>query len=164
MPPARGSHPATDPLWGHGALELIHDGFDRTRLQKLADLKDEQVVRKLLRVCWQRNHPYTNCCVCGKCLRNMAILRSLGLLQAFATFHRPLDLKALARQPVTLPHWREMLLEVQARLGTPSRDPALSAAITASLSGHGKEPPGMATRLLHRWRRLRAGSRRKDEL
>lgn len=133
VPPPRGSHPATDPLWVTEHLTLDHDGFDRTRMQKLSDLQASGIVREMLRVCWQRNHPHYNCCVCGKCLRNMAILRALGVLDRFPVFHRDIDLERLARQPVTMAHWREMLKEILTHLGSPPRDPLLAQALHTSL-------------------------------
>jgi hypothetical protein len=135
VPPPRGSHPETDPLWRTEHLTLIHDGFDRTRAQKLADLQQHAVVRRLLRVCWQRKTKSYNCCICGKCLRNMAILRALGVLDQFTSFHRPLDSRKLARQPVTMAHWRDMLKEILALLGTPGKDPELWRAVQECLAG-----------------------------
>ena len=134
VPPPRGSHPETDPLWGTEQMTIVHDGFDRTRAQKLAEIQHHPMVRRLLRVCWQRKNQGYNCCECGKCLRNMAILRAYGVLDQFSCFHLPLDTRKLARQRVTLAQWREMLEEILEILGTPSKDPALTEAIRYCLA------------------------------
>ena len=130
----RGSHPDTDPLWSTERMTLVHDGFDRTRPQKLGDIHRHPVVRRLLRVCWEGDGRIDNCCLCSKCLRNMAILRAYGVLDQFASFPLPLDLRKLARLPLRRGEWRGMLEETLAIVGTPRRDPALHKAIRDCLA------------------------------
>jgi hypothetical protein len=134
-PPPRGSRPETDPMWCTEHLTIVHDGFDRTRLQKLGDLREQPVVRRLLRVCWERKTASYNCCICGKCLRNMAMLRALGVLESFSSFHLPFDPQRLAREPITMSHQPAMMGEILELLGTPSRDPALTEALQDFLAG-----------------------------
>lgn len=73
-----GSNYITDPMWSNGHTEVIHDGADYLRTEKIRYIFEQAPeARKMLRVCWQ-DLDY-NCGSCGKCLRTMASLRLLGL-------------------------------------------------------------------------------------
>ncbi len=72
-----GSHPLTDPLWGTEATEIIHDGCESRRLDKVRRIVEDGPALANLRVCF--NDPNVNCGHCLKCLRTMISLR---LLQA----------------------------------------------------------------------------------
>jgi hypothetical protein len=72
-----GSHPLTDPLWGNGAVRLVHHGAEVARTDKLRRIGREADALALLRVCpgfWDYS-----CGVCEKCLRTRVALRLLGL-------------------------------------------------------------------------------------
>lgn len=159
VPPPRGSHPDTDPLWGTEHLTLVHDGSDLTRPQKIGDICRHEVVQRLLRVCWENAGRSYNCCACSKCLRNMAILRAYGVLDRFASFPQSIDLKRLSRLPMDRRGWRDMLEETLQILGTPSGDPALERAVRHCLSGRYYRGPGAFLRRIVN--RLRGRSRLK---
>jgi len=72
-----GSHPLTDPLWGTEATEIIHDGSEARRLDKVRRIIEDGPALANLRVCF--NDANVNCGQCLKCLRTMISLR---LLQA----------------------------------------------------------------------------------
>ncbi len=132
-----GSHPILEPLWSTDALELVHDGCEVTKTEKLAHLAScdlEGLVLKTLRVCWQNPQEVYNCGRCVKCLVTMARLRMLGVLEHCTTFDRPLELRALSR--VALPeHYRPYLrLNVEA-LERSGSDPALARAMRHCLHG-----------------------------
>ncbi len=107
------SHPMLDHLWGTGGLELIHDGAELTRPEKLAGIAGDELARSALRVCWAGTGTAYNCCRCEKCLRTMVALETLGVLAQFETFPHPLDLEAVAATPLLVRHevayWRENL-------------------------------------------------------
>ena len=134
VPPPRGSHPDTDPLWSTEHLAVVHDGHDRTRPHKIGQIYCHEVVQRLLRVCWASQGETYNCCACSKCLRNMAILRAYGVLDRFTSFPRKLDLKRLSRLPLDRGEWRDMLAETLQILGRSSGDPKLEKAIRHCLS------------------------------
>ncbi len=72
-----GSHPVTDPLWGNGAVRLIHHGLEAGRLEKLKRIADDPGALSLMRVCpGFRDY---SCGVCEKCLRTRVALRLAGL-------------------------------------------------------------------------------------
>lgn len=123
-----GSHPMTDPLWS-GAVEVVHDGADATRMDKLAHLADQQVAADHLRVCWENRGGRFNCCECEKCTRTMIALRVLGVLDDFKTFDRPLDLNrvrfGVLRDTAQTTFTRQVLRQIEAA-GT---DPDLAKAL-----------------------------------
>jgi hypothetical protein len=72
-----GSHPVTDPLWGNGAVRLVHHGLEAGRLQKLKRIARDPGALSLLRVCpGFRDY---SCGVCEKCLRTRVALRLAGV-------------------------------------------------------------------------------------
>ncbi len=70
----------TDPLWSTEAMELVHDGAEVPRTEKLRRLSEWPLGLDRLRVCLM-NSGY-NCGLCEKCLRTMLALRLLGLSSA----------------------------------------------------------------------------------
>ena len=89
-----GSHPVLDHLWSGDRHQLIHDGADATRFQKIETVSRDSVALSSLRVCWMTNSEI-NCSRCEKCLRTMTSLEILGLLDRATTFNGPLDLDQL---------------------------------------------------------------------
>lgn len=123
-----GSHPLTDPLWS-GAATIVHDGAHVTRLDKLAYLVGHEAPAEHLRVCWENRGGRFNCCECEKCTRTMIALRSLGALDRFRTFDRPLDLNkvrfGVLRDTAQKTFTRQVLRQLEEK-GT---DPDLAAAL-----------------------------------
>jgi hypothetical protein len=72
-----GSHPLTDPLWGVEGTEIVHDGSEARRVDKVQRIAEDAPALANLRVCF--NDANVNCGHCIKCLRTMISLR---LLQA----------------------------------------------------------------------------------
>jgi hypothetical protein len=150
-----GSHPGLDPLWSSESLEIVHDGCDATRFEKVEALASWDTALRTLRVCWQTKSGRYNCCQCWKCLWTMAFLRACGALERAATFERPLDLKALGE---SLPQNRDEQARFVQALGALERrggDPELAQALHAALElARRPAAPGRLARML-------AGARRK---
>ena len=99
-----GSNPLSDPWHSTESLQLIHDGAEATRIEKLEMLAEHPETWNRLRVCrtltWRNvdvaRGAVRNCGVCGKCVRTMVALRLIGRLDRFTTFARPLTLRAVA--------------------------------------------------------------------
>ena len=72
-----GSNFITDSLWRNEATEIVHDGAEADRNDKLNFIASDPDLMNILRVCWQ-DKSY-NCGECEKCLRTMTNLRALGL-------------------------------------------------------------------------------------
>jgi hypothetical protein len=71
-----GSHPLTDPLWSNESVEVIHDGCEARRVDKLQKIVSSETALANLRVCFTDMN--VNCGLCPKCLRTMVALRFLG--------------------------------------------------------------------------------------
>lgn len=95
-----GSHPLLDPLWSTEHVDIVHDGAEATRLQKVLALEDSELALNHLRVCWKNTGKY-NCGVCEKCYRTKISLRLTGHPEKFVTFDPALDLKKVARTRIS---------------------------------------------------------------
>jgi hypothetical protein len=77
-----GSHPLLDERWSTEWMEVVHDGAEASRVDKLAALvRYAPALVDRLRVCYEgsRGGP-RNCGHCAKCVRTMVMLRALGHL------------------------------------------------------------------------------------
>lgn len=88
-PRPSGSHWELDPLWSGAGLVVDHVGAECSRTDKLAALKDESLVHRYLRVCWENRSTSLNCSRCEKCVRNEVVLAALGALESFQVFDDP---------------------------------------------------------------------------
>lgn len=73
-----GSHALLDAHWSTEACELVHDGAEAPRTEKLATIARASSARRVLRVCLADTAAY-NCGRCEKCLRTMVTLHLLGV-------------------------------------------------------------------------------------
>jgi hypothetical protein len=108
-----GSHPLLDPLWSTGALRIVHDGAESTRMRKVEVIAREPAALRMLRVCREQPESEMNCGQCEKCLRTMVALQLLGRLDQSPTFPHHIDLRQIRRLDLTGvgfgPFWREFL-------------------------------------------------------
>ena len=74
---ACGGHPLTDPLFSNEGMEVVHDGADATRVDKLRRVVECDAALANLIVCV--DDPNQNCGRCNKCLRTMIPLTLLGV-------------------------------------------------------------------------------------
>lgn len=119
-----GSHPLLDPLWSSELVELIHDGCEASRFQKVEALAKEPIALKTLRVCYHNKASELNCGTCEKCLRTMTSLYVLGVLDRCESFGKKLDMRRLAGQrlggnPRILMYVQENLAAVRERQDAP---------------------------------------------
>jgi diphthamide synthase (EF-2-diphthine--ammonia ligase) len=80
-----GSHPLVDPLWSTERVEIVHDGCEANRVDKLRAIEGAPAAREGLRVCVRKGSSSYNCGECWKCLRTMVGLRVLGTAARFDT-------------------------------------------------------------------------------
>jgi hypothetical protein len=84
-----GSHPLLDELWSTECLEVIHDGAEARRVDKLERLvARDPLALSRLRVCLQNDAGATNCGRCRKCARTLLILEILGAAGRAVSFPR----------------------------------------------------------------------------
>ena len=149
-----GSHPGLDPLWGSPYLELVHDGIEATRLDKIGALSQWDTAVRNLRVCWALAEGQYNCCRCSKCLSTMALLRAHHALERARSFPVPLDLQRLSEAAPELTEQRYRFIQVITKLEQRGDDPALVDSLRKALN------PGHSLRrsLRHSAQRLRSSS------
>ncbi|MEA2826090.1 MAG: hypothetical protein QOG43_529 [Actinomycetota bacterium] len=148
----RGSHPLLDPLWGTEILEVVHDGAEANRPQKLAVVARSEVAMRHLRVCTNQSASY-NCGRCGRCVRMMVNLRLLDASERCVTFPDALELRLVARMHLA-DHVRAIVRD-SLNLAVDRRDWSLALALTIALRPH----PLLAIR--HRLGDLRRRRRRR---
>lgn len=157
-----GTNPLTDPLYSTEGLEVLHDGADANRIQKIESLTDWDLALRHLRVCWSVHGSSMNCGHCEKCMRTMTSLFVLGALHRVPTFSGRLDPADVVRfrpEPWDLQHihqnleaarsrglldtplmqaWQDCLARSAARLLTHRRnrpEAAAASALRADLQG-----------------------------
>lgn len=84
--PVSSSHPLLDSNYGSHALQIIHQGLDLTRLEKVRRVADWDVALRNLRVCTLNPDTGLNCGICEKCVRTMLELLAVGKLNAAESF------------------------------------------------------------------------------
>jgi len=124
-----GSHPLLDPLWSTEDLEIVHDGIEATRVEKVEAIAEHETALRRLRSCWQHLTPEYNCGRCEKCIRTMVNLHLAGALERATTFPGSISPRRVARiapQARQTPYfWRQNLAAAEQR----GADPALTRAI-----------------------------------
>jgi hypothetical protein len=146
-----GSHPGLDPLWSSTSLELVHDGIEATRFDKIGALCASDVAVRNLRVCWQLKEGQYNCCRCRKCMWTMAFLRAHGALDRARTFSVPLDLRKLGESHFRYPEERYRFIQAIGKLEQRGDDHALANAMRAAL----RRRASFLNRLRHSLKQLR---------
>lgn len=91
-----GSHPLLDPMWSTESLQIVHDGNEAGRIEKVALIAQSDLALKTLRVCLDRTDGAYNCGRCEKCIRTMVNLRLSGVPDHRTTFSHKLDLDTVS--------------------------------------------------------------------
>lgn len=72
-----GSHPLTDPLLSTEGTQIIHEGAEARRVDKVVKIAENPLALENLLVC--AHNVTRNCGCCEKCLRTMIPLKALGV-------------------------------------------------------------------------------------
>ena len=88
-----GSHPLTDPFYSNEHVEVVHDGAEMKRTERLASFAGDDEALAALTVCVEDMN--VNCGRCVKCLRTMTALELLD--KHPASFPWPLSFEAIRR-------------------------------------------------------------------
>lgn len=134
---ATGSHPMLDPLWSTESMEIVHNGGDMERWQKIAYLADNPIAQQHLRICFERKSAPYNCGECGKCTTTMITLAALGALDKFDVFAKPLDFDHISRMDLSDEALRHRIEDSLRILDGPDGKPfpELRRALVRSLEG-----------------------------
>jgi hypothetical protein len=90
-----GSHPLLDPLFSSNLVELIHDGCEAHRIEKIKAISNDEVAMNTLRVCYENPNNNYNCGQCLKCLWAKVCFQLIGSLEACRTFDCAIDNRKL---------------------------------------------------------------------
>jgi len=132
-----GSHPVLDPLWSTEALEIVHDGCEAFRSEKIEMIAENELAMKSLRVCWEDSRGIYNCGECGKCIRTMAGLAAAGALDRCQTFSKPLTPANVRRMSVQGEDERVFVVELIRVLEKNGGYPHIVRALRHVLKGPG---------------------------
>ncbi len=117
-----GTHPLLDALWSTERLEIVHDGCEASRAQKVVRLlARDALARRTVRVCLHNGGGLGNCGQCVKCLRTMLSFHVAGVLDRTPAFDVPLPRNVERRILPTATDlersWAEEILEVALETG-----------------------------------------------
>lgn len=132
-----GSHPELDHRWSTEQIDLVHDGCEAYRVQKVARVAQSDTALNVLRVCWhtiKKQGEAYNCGRCEKCIRTMMDLRAAGALERCPTFNRPLTLDKIRLLDMRKAAFRAYYVSTLAQLQQTGTDAKLAAAIEEALS------------------------------
>lgn len=91
-----GSHPLTDPLWSSESVEIIYNGSEVSRIEKIKlKIAEDPVALNNLRVCYENRDGKYNCGECEKCVRTKLNLKAAGVLEKCSTLDKNLDYKKI---------------------------------------------------------------------
>jgi hypothetical protein len=135
-----GSHPEMDRHWSNPGTQLIYDGVEATRFQKVQAVSQWAPVRDHLRVCYQSKGGHMNCGKCRKCLWTMMLLRAVDCLDGVSTFPSELDLEELQLYVPVTPHQQSRFKEVLSLLIERGDDPLFVGLLQKMLLAAGNEP------------------------
>lgn len=143
------SHPQTDPLFSDERLQVMHDGCEAGRVDKIRMLAASPLALRHLRVCWERVAGEYNCGRCEKCLRTMTSLQALGVLAQCATFPPQVDerlVRALVIYDPSLATFAQDNLRLLEECG-------MGSSTLAAAWRHALERAPWRNRLILRWRK-----------
>ncbi len=129
-----GSHPLIDPLWSTESLDIVHDGCEATRVEKVcAQVSKSQIALDNLRVCWEDRRGLYNCNTCEKCIRTKLNLQIAGVLQACTSFDGKLRYRDVKRLCVYGDHAELFAEDNLEALRKYKGDPRLIKALNTAL-------------------------------
>lgn len=107
-----GSHWELDSCWSSELVEIVHDGADFGRAEKVWAVANDPLSWSTLRVCWKERGSRRNCGRCDKCISTMLLLHQAGTLRRYRVFPPvacwPNSLDAL-HQTIYLRTYKQML-------------------------------------------------------
>jgi len=145
-----GSHPLLDSHWSTERLQIVHDGCEATRVEKVAALAQSEEAMNTLRVCFARPEEY-NCGKCDKCLRTMVNLHLAGALGRCKTLPAELDLNNVARIRIEGESARAFAHENIRALRARNGDPRVIKAIEDALAGRYHRGLRRVPQKIRRW-------------
>lgn len=130
------SHPLVDPLWSTETIQIVHDGCQASRFEKVATIAEDDRALSALRVCWENRNGAYNCGQCEKCIRTMSALEILGALDRCPTFSNPLNLETIRQFELT-GHGPELFWKDNYKAAVEHKQDGIAAALKIALDQYG---------------------------
>jgi hypothetical protein len=145
-----GTHPDLDPLWGSDVLQIIHDGTEYNRVDKITEIIGKSpLALRYLRVCAVNTKGTYNCGKCFKCLRTMIELLCVTDLDKAKTFPATIDLEKVRNMYYDYTLFYELEgYAVLHKLQAQKRLPELQKAVLYSLEK--SRTPGLKRKIVGR--------------
>ena len=160
-----GSHAVLDPLWSTELTEIVHDGCEATRIDKLAYIAEHDLAMRWLRVCNRARDSAYNCGRCGKCLRARVVLQAVGALERCETLPHDLSLEEVANMPMPNEAGRFVVMQTLKALERRGTQPELRRTIAEVLDKSPQTNEAMAERAerIHRERELSVAQKKLEQ-
>ena len=91
-----GSNPLTDRLLSGGLMQIVHDGAQFSRTEKVVHLAKHPALIDRLKVCWEGAVQHENCGTCEKCTRTRLNFLAAGVSSP-GCFDSPFDAATIDR-------------------------------------------------------------------
>ncbi|MGH2951359.1 MAG: hypothetical protein ACRDKX_04870, partial [Solirubrobacterales bacterium] len=131
-----GSHPLLDPLWSTGRTQIVTDGAEARRTEKVESIASWELAMRWLRVCLENPDGVYNCGRCEKCLRTRINLRAVGAEGRCRTLPRHLDLRQVRRLNFLEERHRDYALDSLHAVEARGNDPKLARALRVALGAN----------------------------
>ena len=83
-----GSHPMLDGLYSSAHLDIVHHGYELSRLDKIGAILDWDIALSNMQVCTSEESGGSNCGQCQKCIRTKLYLLLHGVLDCSDAFEK----------------------------------------------------------------------------
>lgn len=130
-----GTHPLIDPLWSTEGVEVIHDGAEAARVDKVREISKSDIAMRALRVCWSNPDGAYNCGRCSKCQRTLVNLAVVGAAGRCSTFDCGVDYHLIRRMYPKGPGGQAYVRENLEAARDSDASPELIRALEALLQG-----------------------------
>jgi len=124
-----GSTPLTDRLASSDNMQIVHDGADASRGEKVAAIANWPEAAEHVRVCWQGEDLGINCGRCEKCVRTLLNFKLAGIEHPSSFAHTRLTSWVPISNQAVAAEWKSIELSARA-----SKRPDLARYARANLA------------------------------
>jgi hypothetical protein len=111
-----GTHPLLDPLWSTEGLEVVHDGCEARRFEKVDAISSSGLALENLRVCFTIPADGLNCGRCQKCVSTLTFLAAGGAVERAASFPPGFTAERLRRTRLSNPAVMQTMTDLLASM------------------------------------------------
>jgi len=120
-------------LWSTESFQLVHDGGEATRIDKLRRIAQDDFALSTLRTCVDQPTRNINCGRCEKCVRTMIGLLVIDALDRCPTFETGLDPRRIMELSLMAEGKRSFAEENLLELERTGKNPEIAAALRVAM-------------------------------